>query len=223
MATGSLEPLEPGWGTTEMVGNGEWLARLAVHAMPLRSTHRRRAMDGGSPPAILPLLAQIGEVLLTRSVLGPDALQPLLRPNLPTPDLLTLAGRSSLATCGDVDTNPGPDAAVPGMAPLQDLSLDTALAAPGIRWHFTMRADSPGHTLWWCTRCGMSWRTAQVSPTCPDGCAPTDGPPRKVQQGWLRHKELVIGKRCTEYQALNAADLVGGGTASPHIDHPCPG
>jgi len=68
----------------------------------------------------------------------------------------------------------------------------------------------------------MSWRAAQVAPTCPDGCAPPDGPPQKGHQGCLRHRQLAIGKRSPEYQALRSAGLVGAGTATPRIDHPCP-
>jgi len=40
--------------------------------------------------------------------------------------------------------------------------LDTALLAPDIRGQFTLRPDPPGQTLWWCGRCGMSWRAAQA-------------------------------------------------------------
>jgi len=85
-----------------------------------------------------------------------------------------------------------------------------------------LRPDLPGQTLWWITRCGISWRAAQVAPTCPECCAPADAP-RKGHQGWLRHKQLVIGKRSPESQSLRSADLVGAGTATPRIDHPCPG
>jgi len=94
--------------------------------------------------------------------------------------------------------------------------------APGILWHFTLRPDPPGQTLWWCTRCGMSWRVAQVATTCPDGCAPADGPPRKDHQGWLRHRQQVIGKRYPEYEALRSAGLEGAGTVTRRIDHQCP-
>jgi len=86
-----------------------------------------------------------------------------------------------------------------------------------------VRQDPPGQTLWWCTRCGMSWQALQVAPTCPDGCAPAEGPPQKAHQGWLRHRQLIIGRRSGEYQTLRSAGLVGAGTATPRIYHPCPG
>jgi len=157
---------------------------------------------------------------MTRSVFGPDALPPQSHPISPLhPPLPT--GRGSLSTCGDVEPNPGPPAAwVPG--PMV-LPLDTALSAPGIRGHFTLRANPPGQTLWWCVRCGMSWRAAQAASTCPDGCAPWTGTPLRGHQSWLRQRQLIIGKRSPEYQALRSAGLSGESTTTPRIDHPCPG
>jgi len=49
------------------------------------------------------------------------------------------------------------------------------------------------------------------------------GTPRRWHQSWLRHRQRVIGKRSTEYQALRSAGLAGAGTTTPPIDHPCPG
>jgi len=86
-----------------------------------------------------------------------------------------------------------------------------------------LRPDPPVQTLWWCSRWGMSWRAARAAHTCPDGCAPMAGAPRRGHQSWLRHRQLVIGERSPEYQALRSAGLAGAGTATPRIDHPCPG
>jgi len=70
------------------------------------------------------------EIRMTRSVLGPDALPPQPHPVLPpNPPLPT--GRGSLATCGDVEPNPGPPAV--GVQARMVLPLDAALLAPGIR------------------------------------------------------------------------------------------
>jgi len=117
------------------------------------------------------------EVRLTRSVLGPDALTPLPRPILPTPDPPSLPGQGSLATRGDVKPNPAPVATDTKGAPRHVLPMETALMALVIRGHVTLLPGPPGQTLWWYTRCGMSWRAAQVAPTYPDGCAPADAPP----------------------------------------------
>jgi len=84
-------------------------------------------------------------------------------------------------------------------------------------------STGPGQTLWWCSRCGMSWRAARIAPTCTDGCAQMAGTYQSGQQSWLRHRQLVIEKRSPEYQALRSAGLAGAGTATPRIDHPCPG
>jgi len=78
-----------------------------------------------------------GEVRLKRSVLGPDAISPLSRPNFPTPDPPSLTGRGSLAKCGYVELIQGQVAAEPSVKSRTFLPLDTALMAPGIRWHFT--------------------------------------------------------------------------------------
>jgi len=86
-----------------------------------------------------------------------------------------------------------------------------------------LRPDPPVQTLWWCSRWGMSWRAARAAHTCPDGCAPMAGAPRRGHQSWLRHRQLVIGERSPEYQALRSAGLAGAGTATPRINHPCPG
>jgi len=69
--------------------------------------------------------------------------------------------------------------------PRQVLPLDIALTAPGIRGHFALQ---------------------------PDVCASTAGPPRRGQQTWLRHWQLVIGKRSPEYQALRRAGKIDTGT-----------
>jgi len=76
--------------------------------------------------------------------------------------------------------------------------------------------DPPGQTIWWCSRCGMSWRAAKVGPTRPHGCAPAETPKVSPEQ-------LVIVKRSPEYQALRSAGLLGAGTAIPRFDHNCPG
>jgi len=81
---------------------------------------------------------------MTRSVFGPDALPPQPHP-IPPLDPPLPTGRGSLATCGDVEPNPGPTAAShPGEAGRLVLPLETALLAPGIRGHFTLRPDPPG-------------------------------------------------------------------------------
>jgi len=59
--------------------------------------------------------------------------------------------------------------------------------------------------------------------TCPDDCAPTMGPPRRGHPGWLRHRQLVIGKRTPESQALRRAGRIGSGTSTPRINDPCAG
>jgi len=48
-------------------------------------------------------------------------------------------------------------------------------------------------------------------------------PPKRGRQSSLRHRQLVIGKRSTEYQALRSAGLADAGTATQRIDQPCPG
>jgi len=101
--------------------------------------------------------------------------------------------------------------------------MDTALLAPRIQGHFSLLPDPPVQTLWWCSRCGMSWRAARAAPTCPDGCAPMSGTPQRGHQSWRRYRQLVIGKRSPEYQALRSAGLAGVGTAIPRIDHRCAG
>jgi len=148
------------------------MAPVAMHKVPPHPTHGRRGTDGGDP-----VIWGGDDVRLTRLVLGPDALPPLPRPILPNPDPPSPNGRGSIATCGDVEPNPDAVTTDPREAQRQVLPLDTALLAPGIRGHFTLRPDNPGHTLWWCTRCGMSWRAAQVALTCLDGCAPVDAAP----------------------------------------------
>jgi len=45
------------------------------------------------------------------------------------------------------------------------------------------------------------------------------GTPERGHQSWLRHRQLVIGKRSPEYQALRSAGLAGPGTTTPRIDH----
>jgi len=62
---------------------------------------------------------------------------------------------------------------------------------------------------------------AQAAATCPDDCAPTEGPPRKGHQSWLRHRQLVIRKRSPEYQALRGAGRIDTGTSTRRIDEPC--
>jgi len=200
-----------------MVGNRDCMARVEMLAMPPHPTHRRRWIDGKGPHAILTLLADLGKG--APGTLGVGAGRPFTPTTTKPPDIgpPSLGGRGSLATCGDFDPNPGPTAAVQSVAPQHVLPLDTGLMAPGIRGHFNLRLDPPGRTLWWCTLCGMSWRAAQVSPTCPDGCALADGPPRKGHQGWLRHRQLVIGKWSPEYQAMRSDGLVGAGAATSRI------
>jgi len=59
--------------------------------------------------------------------------------------------------------------------------------------------------------------------TFPDGYAPAAVPPRRGRQGWLRHKQQVVGKRSLEYQTLLSANLIDTGNATPRIDDPCTG
>jgi len=155
------------------------------------------------------------EAPLTRSVLGPDALPPMPHP-IP-PDAPSPTGRGFLATYRDIEPNPDPATTDSGGGGgRQVLPLDAALLAPGIRGHFTQRPDTPGQTLWWCSRCGMSWRAARAASTCPDGCAPGAPTPQRGHQSWLRHRKLVIGKRSPEYQALRSAGVAGAGTDPAH-------
>jgi len=69
----------------------------------------------------------------------------------------------------------------------------------------------------------MSWRTPRAAATCPDGCAPTAGPPRMAHLSWLSHRQLVIGKRSPKHQALRRARWIDTGTSTPRIDDPCAG
>jgi len=71
----------PGWKTTEMVGNREWLARKAMHAVPPHPSSVRRVTGGGDPPAILSPLADTGGGAL--DTLGVEASRP---PTPATPD-----------------------------------------------------------------------------------------------------------------------------------------
>jgi len=105
--------------------------------------------------------------------------------------------------------------------PHQVMALDIALTAPGIRGFFALQPDAPGRVLWWCARCGMSWRALQAAATCPDGCAPTSRTPRRGHHSWLRHRQLVIGKKSPESEALRGA--LEPGTSTPRIDDPCAG
>jgi len=145
-------------------------------------------------------------------------------PTRPTnPDTISASsspnnGRGSLATCGDVEPNPGPDHTEAGGGPRRVLLLDLALTAPCIRGHYALQPDAPGQPLWWFVRCGMSWRASQAAETCPDGCAPTMGPPRRGHQSWLRHRQLVIGEMSPEYRALRRAGRIDSGTSTPRID-----
>jgi len=167
------------------------------------------------------------EVRRTRVALGPDALPPMPpRPAHPTwtsAGPSTNSGRGSLATCGDVEPNPGPGHTEQAGVPHQVLPLDTALTAPCIGGLFALKLDAPGHALWWCARCGMSWRAPKAAATCPDGCAPIARTPLRGHHSWLRHRQLVIGKRSPEYQALRGAGLIDAGTSTPRIDDPCAG
>jgi len=167
------------------------------------------------------------EVRRTRVALGPDTLPPM--PPRPAGPTTTSAGpspntgRGSLATCGEVEPNPGPVHTEAGGHLRQVMLLDLALTAPGIRGHYTLQPDAPGQPFWWCVRCGRSWRAPLPAATCPDDCAPTLGPPLRGHPGWLRHRQLVIGKRSPEYQALRRAGRIGSGTSCPRIDDPCAG
>jgi len=87
------------------------------------------------------------ELRRTRAALGLDALPPMptrpANPNAipasPSPN----TGRGSLATCGDVEPNPGPDHTEAGGGPRQVLLLTSALTAPGIRGHYALQPDPP--------------------------------------------------------------------------------
>jgi len=131
------------------------------------------------------------------------------------------SGRGLLASCGDVEPNPGPGRTEVAGFPLQ--VLDIHLTAPGIRSHFALQPDASGQTLWWCVRCGMSWQAPPAAATCPDGCAPTAGPPPRGQRSWLRHRQLVIGQRCPKYQDLRRAGRIDTGSSTPRIDDLCRG
>jgi len=179
------------------------MARVAMHAVPPRPTVVRRRTGSGDPPVnVSPPPTQTGRG--ARDTLGVGARGPpaATKPGPPL-DLTSPTGRGSLATCGDIEPNPGPTAATcPGEVGPQVLPLDMALLAADIRGHFTLRPDPPGRTHWWCPRCGMSWQATRAAPTCPDGCAPLAGTPQRGHHSWLRHRQLVTGKRSTEHQAL---------------------
>jgi len=190
---------------------------MAMHAVAPHPTRGRRGTGGGDPNAILSLLADAGG--RAPDTLGVGARRPPTPATPdppPTPDPPSPTGRGSLATCGDVEPNPGPVTTDPGGARQQVL-------VPRIRGHFTLRPEPPGQTLWWCSQCGMSWRAARGTPTCPDGCAPVVGTPQRDHQSWLRLRQLVIRKRSPEYQPLRSVGLAGAGTATLRIDQPCPG
>jgi len=76
----------PGWGTKEMVGNRKWMTRVEMHEMAAHPTHCRLKFTVEAHLRSCRYSPTSGEVRLTRSVLGPDALPPLPRPNLPEPD-----------------------------------------------------------------------------------------------------------------------------------------
>jgi len=163
------------------------------------------------------------DVRITRLVLGPDALPPLPRPILPTTDPQSSTGRGSLTTCGDVEPNPGPfatdprEALQPVPAPGHSASGPRHLGA----LHPAAGSARPDplvvHTVWHVLAgsAGLTYLPAWMRPH--------GRPPHRCHQSWLRYRQLVIGKRSPEYQALRSAGLAGAGTATPRIDQPCPG
>jgi len=161
VATGRLEPLDPAVESPDgrqrrwwEIGNGwpVWRCTRCLHTL-LRADVGLAVETHLQSCRFWPTQ---GEVCLTRSVLGPDALTPLPRPIPPTPDPPSPTGQGSLAKYRDVEPNPGLLATDPRGALRKVQHMDTALLAPGIRGHFDLRPDPPGQSLWWCTRSGMS-------------------------------------------------------------------
>jgi len=147
------------------------------------------------------------EIRMTRSVLGPDALPPHSHPIPPWDPRYPRDGAPSpiAGTSNPTRARPphpdGPD----GLAPA----------------HGTAGPGHPG-TLHPATGPTRPHPAAHATPTCPDGCATLTDTPLRGHQSWLRHRQLVIGKRSPEYQALRSAGLAGAGTTTPRIDHPSP-
>jgi len=109
--------------TAEMVGNWEWVVRVAMHAVPPHPTHPRRWHNGGGPPAFLPLLADIGEG--APDTLGVRAGRPRAPSTTKPPD----TGPPVFFRPGlpfhvrGPGAQPGPDAAEPSETPWQVLPL----------------------------------------------------------------------------------------------------
>jgi len=59
-----------------------------------------------------------------------------------------VAGRGSLATCGNVEPNPGLAHTEGGGTPRLVLPLDVALTVPGIWSNFALLPDARGQDLW---------------------------------------------------------------------------
>jgi len=161
-------------------------------AMPPHPTHRRRGIDSGCPPAILPLLAD--QARRAPDVLGVGARRP------PSP-----------ATTKIPAPGPPPQTCWPGLPchlrrlfspsrsrPQRCRVRRRVRSAPG---HST---DGHGHSEALHSAAGPARPDPLVVntvghvlaggagiPTCPDGCAPADGPPRNGHQGLLRHREAV--------------------------------
>jgi len=188
---------EPRWETREMVGDRQWMSRVEMHAMPPHPTHRPGFLTVETHLRSCSYWPTSEKVRLTGAVLGPDALPPLPRPNLQAPDPPSLAGRGSLATCGDVEPSPGPVAADTSEAPWQVLPLDTALMAPGIRGHH--RAPRPArpdtlvvHTMWHvlASAAGSPHLPGRLRPR---GGPPSEGPPGLAASQAANHREAVRG------------------------------
>jgi len=140
MATGRLEPLDPAVEGPDKrprrwweVGNGwpVWRCTRCLHTLP--AAGGERGVEAHLLSCHLPPTQE--EIRMTHSVLGPDALPPQPHPvppqNHPVP-----TGRGSLATCGDVEPNPGPPTV--GVPARMFLPLDTALLAPDIHVTLTL-------------------------------------------------------------------------------------
>jgi len=148
LATGRLDLLDP--ATRGPDGHApEWLDWGDYWRLVLQCTRCLRSLptaDGGATVEFLlgtcrPWL-MTEEVRRTRVSLGPDALPPM--PPRPTDPITTSAGPSpnaaqgALATCGDVEPNPGPGHTEEGGLQREVLPLDIALTAPGIRGDFAL-------------------------------------------------------------------------------------
>jgi len=168
------------------VGVGQRVARAAMYAMPSPPALIRRGRRSLVPPPHMPVLADDRgspkDPCCPRTGCPATFASPGGGPGHSAGEPPPVAGRGSLATCWDVEPIPGSANTEGGGIPRLVLPLDVALTAPGIRGHFALLPDAPGKALWWCARCGKSWRAPNETSTCPHGCAPAAHTPRRGHQ-----------------------------------------